>query len=508
MAMVAAILPVFGAAAQGAPSDSGAQQTFGVTSKLVFLDVTVLDKKGRPVTTGLTRDDFRITEDNRPQEIFSFETPQAHLADGHDQSADAAVPLTILVLDQLNSSLQDFSYIRREAQNFLEGQPKELRSPAELMVVGNRSLELMQGWTRSRDDLLSALRQVPHDIPFKEMRSDFWSERIGQSLDALQQIAIENAGVPGRKNILWLGYGAPPLQTGIMPEQNREGVDRYIHAVVNLMVDSRVSLYLIYPGLPPPGWVSVPVNSPDQVENLNSASQVAVGDPFAGEINFPLFVGQTGGRLFYNRNDLDGELHESEALGTDYYTLTYQPHGGDDNGRFRRIRVTMSNPELRVVTRDGYYAPDRNAPRDARVEATERLVEAERATVPFDTLQLAVSQIVRHPDAGSADFTVRLPAASLTWTAGADGNSSTNLTAATASLNGDHRIMAAKLTRLTMSTPTQDTLHLEGRTIAFRISVRVPKKAQIIRVAIETAADGKVGAAELERKAIDAAPAS
>jgi hypothetical protein len=235
---------------------------------------------------------------------------------------------------------------------------------------------------------------------------------------------------------------------------------------------------------------------------------VTVGDPFAGEINFPLFAGQTGGKLFYHRTDLDAEMHEAEALGSDYYTLTYQPNGGDDNGRFRRIRVTMRNPELHVLMREGYYAPDRNAPRDARTEATERLLAAERATVPIDALPLSISQIVRHPDAESADFTVRLPAASLTWTAGADGTNSTNLMVVTASLNGDRKIMAAKLAQLTVSSRTQDTLHLEGRTIAIRVTARVPKKAQTIRVAVETAAEGKVGAVELERREIDAAPAS
>jgi hypothetical protein len=33
-----------------------------VTSRLVFLDVTVLDKEGNPVVKGLSKDDFTITE--------------------------------------------------------------------------------------------------------------------------------------------------------------------------------------------------------------------------------------------------------------------------------------------------------------------------------------------------------------------------------------------------------------------------------------------------------------
>ncbi len=60
---------------QQGPSDT---PDFRVTSPLVFLDVTVIDKKGHPVVNGLAKDDFIITEDKKPQSIFSFEAPQTH----------------------------------------------------------------------------------------------------------------------------------------------------------------------------------------------------------------------------------------------------------------------------------------------------------------------------------------------------------------------------------------------------------------------------------------------
>ena len=52
--------------------------TIQVTSRLVFLDVTVLDKEGNPVVKGLSKDDFTITENKKLQRIFSFEAPQVH----------------------------------------------------------------------------------------------------------------------------------------------------------------------------------------------------------------------------------------------------------------------------------------------------------------------------------------------------------------------------------------------------------------------------------------------
>src|ERR1035437_6941452 len=147
---------VLDAPSQQAPSSV---PMFKTTSTLVFLDVTVLDKKGNAVVSGLTKDDFTITEDKKPQRIFSFEAPQTHVMgeSSRDNNANGSSPVTVFVLDQLNSSFEDFAYIRYEVRRFLMKQPEHLTSPAEMMVIGNQSLELIQGFTQSRSDLLYAL---------------------------------------------------------------------------------------------------------------------------------------------------------------------------------------------------------------------------------------------------------------------------------------------------------------------------------------------------------------
>src|SRR5271163_1784037 len=98
-AILLALLPVRGMIAEGqqAPTDV---PTIRVTSSLVFLDVTVLDKKGQPVASGLTKDDFTITEDKKPQRIFSFEAAETHTmsANSGDENPDGKAPVTIFVL--------------------------------------------------------------------------------------------------------------------------------------------------------------------------------------------------------------------------------------------------------------------------------------------------------------------------------------------------------------------------------------------------------------------------
>jgi len=199
--------------AQG-QQDQSNTPTFRATSTLVFLDVTVLDKKGEPVVTGLTKDDFTITEDNKPQRIFSFEAPETHVTgpNAGDSEPDGKAPVTIFVLDLLNSRFEDFAYIRYEVRRFLMSQPSQLTSPVELMVNGNNSLDMLLGYTRSRADLVFALDHLPATLPFKRMnaRSFFW-ERFDQSIHALQLIALQNRGVPGRKYVVWVGHGGPSV---------------------------------------------------------------------------------------------------------------------------------------------------------------------------------------------------------------------------------------------------------------------------------------------------------
>jgi VWFA-related protein len=122
-AILLTIFPVQELKAQGQQSPSDLPR-IEVTSALVFLDVTVVDKKGRPVVSGLTQDDFTITEDKQPQHIFSFEAPETHVMgpNAEDNNPDGKAPVTILVLDLLNSSFADFAYIRYEVKQFLMAQ--------------------------------------------------------------------------------------------------------------------------------------------------------------------------------------------------------------------------------------------------------------------------------------------------------------------------------------------------------------------------------------------------
>ena len=453
-----AIVLAGSARAQG-PQKPPGTPTIKVTSVLVFLDVTVLDKKGHPVVSGLTKDDFTITEDKQPQSIFSFEAPETHVMDrdSEEENPNGKAPATILVLDLLNSSFEDFAYIRYEVKQFLMAQPPRLSSPTELMVIGDESLALLQSYTRSRADVLEALDHLPPALPFKMMHGAFFWERFAQSLDTLQQIALQNKGVPGRKNIIWVGHGGPNvyLDSIALPDKLVDEIKRYAHSTTNKLVDARISLFVIYPGLPVRGGVM-------SFSASEAGIEIGDDDPFAGDVNFGLFVNETGGKLFFNRNDIDREIAQSERMGGEYYTLTYQPQIAEPDGKFRRIRVTLSNPNLRAITKVGYYAPDANAPIDQRQQKIENLTEAVLSTIPFCALDVSLTNVVQHPDTETAEFTVQVSSKNLVFEPTDDGRSAATLILAAASLDKYGKMLASRTETLTVQSNTPDPSTLPG----------------------------------------------
>jgi hypothetical protein len=65
---------------------------------------------------------------------------------------------------------------------------------------------------------------------------------------------------------------------------------------------------------------------------------------------------QTGGRAFYNRNDLDNAVREGIVDGATYYTLGYYPTNKMLDGHYRKIKVRVTRPGVSLRYRLGYYA--------------------------------------------------------------------------------------------------------------------------------------------------------
>jgi VWFA-related protein len=144
-----------------------APPTFPAGVEIITVDAVVLDAQGRPVG-GLTRDDFRVFEDNRPQEIVGFEafsgepaeeasgSPSA-VASNESESRSAGRAFMVL-LDDLRIDPERAVSAREAAASFLE---RSVRDRDEV-TLGTTSGDAW--WSaripEGREDLLAVLGRV------------------------------------------------------------------------------------------------------------------------------------------------------------------------------------------------------------------------------------------------------------------------------------------------------------------------------------------------------------
>jgi VWFA-related protein len=143
--------------------------TFPAGVEIVTVDAVVLDGEGRPVP-GLTRDDFLVEEDGRPQEIVSFEAFVSEAAAAPAPAPVAAVLASnaagparagrafAFVLDDLGMTQGDTVSTRRGVSTFLERSVRDGDEVTLLTTSGNAwwSARLPEG----REDLLAVLGRL------------------------------------------------------------------------------------------------------------------------------------------------------------------------------------------------------------------------------------------------------------------------------------------------------------------------------------------------------------
>ena len=471
--------------------------TLNIHSRIVFLDVTVLDKKNHPVTSGLSQDDFTITEEHQPQQISSFETPDSHVTGAttsEDGPADTA-PLTEIVLDRLNSNFQSSSYNTLAVQRYLGAQPAQLKSPTELMLLDNNSFQMIHSYTRSRDELLDAIDHLPVELPLK-LAAGFFPERLVRSVSALREIAFRNQGIAGRKNIFWIGNGIG-VNIASLPGSYAK-LKWFSHDTTNALVDGRMSLFIIYPG---------PSVSPIDLDDLQQHHLTGLNqnDPFAEDIGMGAFSYETGGTVLHDSNWPDLSIKAAQVYGTNFYTLTYRPPDGPSDGRFRRVSVHVRDPRLHALTKVGYYALDSKAPFDPQQQALINISSEVQSAIPFDALQLSLKNIVRHSDSGTIELTVQLSPKGLPWQSDQDGKSHIDLMLAAVSLTRRRDILASRLQDLAVTSNSQDPVELARTSALVHVTLHTPRRTESVRLVLETSSHGHAGSVEIARGVIDAA---
>ncbi len=359
---------------------------------LVQISVVVHDRKGEPVAD-LKKEDFTLTEKGKPQTIgvFSVEssgklaTPAFKLPPhifSNRLGGHSGIPssVTVILLDSLNTRWQDQSDARQQLVKFLQQIHPEDR--VAIYSLG-RGLKILHDYTTDSTQLLARLadyngQNLPNlaasepnaaDVASTEAFSlgnllgasqaeaDFhMTDRVVNTLQALEAIAGHLASLPGRKNLIWLSGGFPlqigfdeiPTANSPIKEQRRftEEMDHTIRALNN----ANVAMYPVDARGLVVGAGLASAESRDPVKRAPFAPLVLNLDTMEE------LASRTGGRASYNGNDLNNAIRRAMEDARVTYTLGYYPTDDAQDGKFHEIKVKVDRPGVNVRYRKGYFA--------------------------------------------------------------------------------------------------------------------------------------------------------
>ncbi len=326
------------------------------TTRLVILDVVAVNEKGEPITE-LTADDFTVLEDGKPQKIsdFSFHRPGAtaapvrQLAPGVVSNAPQFAPgscLNVILLDAINTDFSDHAYAQDMLDKYLESNPS-LQPTAVFALEGK--LTMLHDFTTDpkvlRDVVSHFKPQGPEHIPDVytaaspfQVRGSFKAGPHAREVtqNSMLFLAHTLASYPGRKNLLWLSDGFPinlfPDFTAGDQVMVVEDYSPMAERIADELMNAQVALYPI------------------------DAAGVSMNDRFPAHTAMEGMAERTGGKTFFNRNDIDMGVRTSLDDGATYYTIDYYPQNRVWDRKFRRIELKLNRPKAQLRYRQGYYA--------------------------------------------------------------------------------------------------------------------------------------------------------
>ena len=484
-------------------NQKGSVPTLSVTSRLVLLDVVVTDKAGNPVTN-LTQEDFAVYEDKVAQHVVSFESPSTHTLPAgwdaaplnpDDPKSFGQSPVTILVLDELNTHFEDSSFAVRSVRQYLESRPAVLAQPTTLMIVSDNKFRLLQNFTRDRAALLKALSNQSAHYAWKLEGDKSIGygpvERLDQSLSALEQIAQATARIPGRKNLVWVGQGFPSLDPTELDIKDQDLVSDTIQHVTDVLLDNRVTLYAVDPTSSAAGMTEI--TDPTQLEFAQLAGDALVSnaDPFASNLDFDRLGPVTGGRVLRGMNDIDKQIALSVDLGTKFYTIGYSPSNGSSADRkYRNIHVVCLRSGLTVTTRNGYYTTP-PASQNSKGTLIYDLNTAALSSIPLTALKVTADQAK-----SEGAYTVHVDASTLTWQSASDGLRSSKVAVLVVGLSSTDKILTHTLHGMSALAKAGANMQ-PGKSADFVITTPLPKNVVRLRFVVRESETGRMGTADL-----------
>jgi len=412
--------PVAGRSIRDA-AGQGPERTVRLKADLLEVRVVVMDSRGRPVDS-LKREDFELLENGRPREIvfFSVEGTESERRIGPmEAQAGGARPHAVprrtiaVVVDTLHLSFSSLVRTKRALREFIE----EHISPSDFVAIGPSDGTWGVGFTQDRQVLLRAVdRLVPWDgglyasrytpyLAARVVRGDREALRLAGQIVRMEEGVTDPVYVRSKARLIlseaaWRRRAALSLLDALLERMAKAWGQRVLIFIsdgftlmdssgspnageldraISRAVRSGVTVYaLCARGLEPD-------RSPGQEELENGLNALAH---------------DTGGRAFFNTNDISAALREILDENRVFYVLGYYP-SEEEASRFRRIAVRVKgHPEYTVRAPKGY------GPLEARREQIaktprQRLFQAIATLFPLGDLRIAVSARVLNEAEGA-----------------------------------------------------------------------------------------------------------
>jgi VWFA-related protein len=433
-----------------APQNRTQSDKLTFSANLVLVPVVVTDKHGSHVR-GLTRDDFEVKENGNVQKIASFEEITAESSAvqrppvppnvfTNQIIAQHAKKLEIIALDLVNTGFNDRYQARRGLVEFLSKSLGEDALLALLVFEPNR-VRLVHNFTSDPSVLAAAIKRVeappssqdtstlgvtgdadaeaaqinailsdtgeisnvPSQAPVKRAATVVDVSRQGRQdliiLECFQRAAQYLAGVPGRKSLIWASTGfkltispLPGALTGATPED--------LQRTLRMLQDANVAVYPVdVSGLLAKAQNAPVVNNtpiPGSGGDVRARS-AALGALDAGLLTDPtqdkhLYMGimadATGGRAFYNNNNLEDLFRRASQDSGEYYMLAYYT---SDTGKpgWRKLDVRIHRDGVQVRHRTGFFFT--NAARDPETTRQADEVMALTSSLNFTSLPITAT---------------------------------------------------------------------------------------------------------------------
>jgi VWFA-related protein len=332
------------------------------TSLAVF-EILALDKKGRAVS-GLSKDDFIVTEDGAPQEV-------ATLSPGEGST----VPRSIVLVIDYSGSLQPFIQNSVEAAKTIVDRLK----PNDRMAVVTDDVALLVDFTRDkgkikkgldslrkransgrpgRSDQYSALLATLKELVSGVERPIIIFQTDGDELPRLRN-AAETQGVPARLHDQSKEYSLEDIYTAaektrttiypVIPGVRFAGVPPEEH------VERARTLFekLLRPQEAWGGWRRQ--LTPPFEDYLRSRAKMSLQQQLA----LAGIADLTGGWAEYlEEPGQAAEIYDRIFAGIERrYILTYYPTNAKRDGKLRRVEIKARNhPDYVILGKKSYYA--------------------------------------------------------------------------------------------------------------------------------------------------------